>query len=99
MIETRECKEMSLENTIRKVVVPVGGLGTRLLTAAKKQPKEMLPVFAANQNGVLCLKPMVEHIFEQLFDFGGTGLLFHSGKRKEGYSRSFHSGPWICAEA
>ena len=30
--------------TIRKVVLPVAGMGTRLLPATKSQPKEMLPV-------------------------------------------------------
>ncbi|MCY4536295.1 MAG: UTP--glucose-1-phosphate uridylyltransferase, partial [Bryobacterales bacterium] len=29
---------------ISKAVVPVAGLGTRLLPATKSQPKEMLPV-------------------------------------------------------
>jgi UTP--glucose-1-phosphate uridylyltransferase len=31
-------------NAVRKAVIPVAGLGTRLLPATKSQPKEMLPI-------------------------------------------------------
>jgi UTP--glucose-1-phosphate uridylyltransferase len=31
---------------LRKAVIPAAGLGTRLLSVTKEQPKEMLPVFA-----------------------------------------------------
>jgi UTP--glucose-1-phosphate uridylyltransferase len=57
-------KEMKM---IRKAVVPVAGLGTRLLSATKEQPKEMLPIFAADEDGTLCLKPTMQEIFECLF--------------------------------
>jgi len=33
-------------SVIRKAVIPAAGLGTRLLSVTKEQPKEMLPVFA-----------------------------------------------------
>ena len=33
-----------MSKEILKAIVPVGGLGTRLLPATKSQPKEMLPV-------------------------------------------------------
>src|SRR3546814_19734934 len=33
-----------MTGTIRKAVLPVGGLGTRFLPATKASPKEMLPV-------------------------------------------------------
>jgi hypothetical protein len=36
---------------------PRGGLGTRLLSVTKEQPKEMLPIFAKAKNGSLCLNP------------------------------------------
>ncbi len=38
-------------------VVPVAGLGTRLLPATKSQPKEMLPVGR---------KPVVQYVIEEL---------------------------------
>lgn len=67
---------------IRKAVVPVAGLGTRLLSATKEQPKEMLPVFSLSKDGTLCLKPLVERIFDQLFDFGVREFYFIVGRGK-----------------
>jgi UTP--glucose-1-phosphate uridylyltransferase len=67
---------------IRKAIIPVAGLGTRLLSATKEQPKEMLPLFFANEHGSLCLKPIVQEIFERLFDFGAREFYFIVGKQK-----------------
>lgn len=53
---------------IRKVIVPAAGLGTRLLPATKEQPKEMLPIFSANKSGVEIVKPVLQSVFEQLYD-------------------------------
>ncbi len=64
-----------------KAVIPVAGLGTRLLTATKVQPKEMLPVFA-KEGGELCIKPLVQLVFEQLFDFGIREFCFVVGRGK-----------------
>jgi UTP--glucose-1-phosphate uridylyltransferase len=75
--------------TIRKAVIPAAGLGTRLLSATKEQPKEMLPMFAANEDGILCLKPMVQQIFEQLFDFGVREFYFIVGKGKRAIEDHF----------
>lgn len=33
---------------IRKVVITAAGIGTRLLTMTKEQPKEMMPLFTKN---------------------------------------------------
>lgn len=49
--------------------------------ATKEQPKEMLPVFAIG-NGELCLKPMLQLIFEQLYDFGIRDFFFVVGRGK-----------------
>ncbi len=64
-----------------KAIIPVAGLGTRLLTATKVQPKEMLPVFS-NERGELCIKPLVQLVFEQLFDFGIREFCFVVGRGK-----------------
>ena len=40
---------------IRKVVITAAGIGTRLLTVTKEQPKEMLPLFAQSTNDSLCV--------------------------------------------
>ena len=59
---------------LKKVVIPVAGRGTRLLPTTKVQPKEMLPVFSSFKGDIL-LKPMVQLIFEQLFDFAPLFLM------------------------
>lgn len=71
-----------------KAVIPVAGLGTRLLTATKVQPKEMLPVFA-NEEGELCIKPLVQLVFEQLFDFGIREFCFVVGRGKRAIEDHF----------
>lgn len=67
---------------IRKVVIPAAGLGTRLLPVTKELPKEMLPVFF-KENNELCLKPMLQAVFEQLYDAGCRefGFIVGRGKR------------------
>ncbi|MCP8316167.1 MAG: UTP--glucose-1-phosphate uridylyltransferase [archaeon] len=74
---------------IKKVVIPAAGLGTRLLSATKEQPKEMLPVFAKDSNGALCLKPLVQLIFEQLYDFGIRNFCFIVGRGKRAIEDHF----------
>lgn len=65
-----------------KVVIPAAGLGTRLLPATKEFPKEMLPLFL-KQNNEICLKPMLQAVFEQLYVFGFRefGIIVGRGKR------------------
>jgi UTP--glucose-1-phosphate uridylyltransferase len=73
---------------IRRAVIAAGGLGTRLLPATKEQPKEMLPVFA-NSGGPICLKPMIQLVFEQLHDFGVRQFLFVVGRDKRAIEDHF----------
>ena len=61
---------------LRKAVIPAAGSGTRLLPATKEQPKEMLPIFAKGANGLLCVKPFVQLVFEQLYDAGFKDFCF-----------------------
>jgi UTP--glucose-1-phosphate uridylyltransferase len=67
---------------IRKVVIPAAGLGTRLLPITKELPKEMLPIFFKKNNEVY-LKPMLQAVFEQLYDVGFRefGFIVGRGKR------------------
>lgn len=64
------------------MVIPAAGLGTRLLPATKEAPKEMLPVFARGTDGKLCLKPLLEVIFEQIRRFGPKEFCFVVGREK-----------------
>jgi UTP--glucose-1-phosphate uridylyltransferase len=66
----------------RKVVITAAGIGTRLLTVTKEQPKEMLPLFTKNDNGHLCLKPLLQMVFEQLYDYGFREFCFIIGRGK-----------------
>ncbi len=75
--------------SIRKVVLPAAGLGSRLLTATKEQPKEMLPLFAADSKGKLSLKPVLQLVFEQLYDFGFREFCFVVGRAKRAIEDQF----------
>lgn len=75
----------------KKVVIPAAGLGTRLLPATKETPKEMLPVFALDGNGEVCVKPLLQVIFEQLYDAGLREFCFVVGREKESISDHFTS--------
>lgn len=61
-------------------VVPVAGIGTRLLPATKSQPKEMLPVGR---------KPIVQYVVEELAGSGIRRLLFITGASKTSIENHF----------
>ena len=61
-------------------VVPVAGLGTRLLPATKSQPKEMLPVGR---------RPVVQYVVEELTRAGMERLLFVTGRGKSSIENHF----------
>jgi UTP--glucose-1-phosphate uridylyltransferase len=67
---------------IKKVVLPVAGTGTRLLPVTKEQPKEMLPVFSIGSDGKRRVSPIVQLIFEQLFEENLRNFCFIVGKNK-----------------
>lgn len=75
--------------SIDKVIIPVAGKGTRLLSATKEQPKEMLPIFSKTCDGNLCIKPIVQYIFEQLFDSGFRQFYFIVGRNKRAIEDHF----------
>src|SRR5262245_9835565 len=66
--------------TIDIAVVPVAGLGTRLLPATKSQPKEMLPVGR---------KPVVQYVVEELTRVGMTRVVFITGPGKASIENHF----------
>ena len=70
-------------------MIPAAGLGTRLLSVTKEQPKEMLPVFAKAKNGDLCLKPIVQLVFEQLHQVGFREFCFIVGRGKRAIEDHF----------
>jgi UTP--glucose-1-phosphate uridylyltransferase len=73
----------------KKAVIAAAGLGTRLLSATKEQPKEMLPLYTSNFQGHLSLKPMLQLIFEQIYDFGIRDFCFIVGRGKRAIEDHF----------
>lgn len=70
-------------------MIPAAGLGTRLLSATKESPKEMLPVFSRAKNGELVLKPVVQLVFEQLYESGFRDFCFIVGREKRAIEDHF----------
>ena len=69
---------------ITDAVIPVAGLGTRLLPATRSQPKEMLPVLD---------KPVVQYVVEELVRAGTRRVLFVTGRRKRAIEDHFDADP------
>ena len=73
---------------IRKAVVAAAGKGTRLLSATKELPKEMLPIFSKNGDEI-SIKPILQIIFEQLDDLGVNEFCFIVGRGKRAIEDHF----------
>ena len=65
---------------LTSAVVPVAGIGTRMLPATKSQPKEMLPVGK---------KPIVQYVVEELVSAGIEQILFVTGRGKHSIENHF----------
>ena len=74
---------------IKKVVITAAGLGTRLLSVTTEMPKEMLPLFCMGSNGDLLLKPVLQLIFEQLYEVGFREFCFIVGRGKRSIEDHF----------
>ncbi len=64
---------MKSKNKISKIIIPIAGLGTRMLPATKAVPKEMLPIVG---------KPIIQYIVEECSEAGFKEIIFitHSSK-------------------
>ena len=71
---------------IRKVVIPVAGLGTRLLPATKAQPKEMLPIVD---------KPIIQYIVEQAVAAGISDVILVTGATKRAIEDHFDRNEFL----
>jgi UTP--glucose-1-phosphate uridylyltransferase len=69
-----------VDTPIRSAVIPVAGLGTRLLPCTKSQPKEMLPVGR---------KPVVQYVVEEFERAGLSRILFVTGRGKHAIEDHF----------
>ena len=73
---------------IRKAVLPVAGLGTRVLPASKVIPKEMLP---------LVDKPTLQYIVEEAVAAGGEEIIFVTSRSKRSIEDHFDAFPELEA--
>lgn len=69
---------------VANAIVPVAGLGTRLLPATVSQPKEMLPVGR---------KPIIQYVVEELARSGVRNVLFVTGRGKTAIEDHFDPDP------
>ena len=67
---------------IRKAVLPVAGLGTRVLPATKVTPKEMLPVFD---------RPALQYVIDEARAAGVEHFVFVTGRNKDAIEDYFDS--------
>ncbi|UCC33592.1 MAG: hypothetical protein JSW53_00885 [Candidatus Bathyarchaeota archaeon] len=74
---------------IEKAVLPAAGLGTRLLPITKELPKEMLPLFFRREDDTVCLKPMLQAVFEQLYGVGFRRFCIIVGRGKRAIEDHF----------
>ena len=73
---------------IRKAVLPVAGLGTRVLPATKVVPKEMLPIVD---------KPTLQYIVEEAVAAGVEEIIFVTSRSKRSIEDHFDSFPELEA--
>jgi len=59
---------------VKKIVLPVAGLGTRFLPATKAIPKEMLPVLD---------KPLIQYAVEEAIEAGIDEIIMVTGRNKQ----------------
>ena len=71
---------MKLSQKIRKAVIPVAGLGTRMLPATKAIPKEMLPIVD---------KPMIQYIVNECIAAGITEIVLVTHNSKNAIENHF----------
>lgn len=69
---------------VRKAVLPVAGLGTRVLPATKVLPKELLPVVD---------KPLIQYAVEEAAEAGITEIVLVTAKGKELLADHFDTAP------
>jgi len=67
---------------IRQAIIPLAGLGTRLLPLTSVLPKELLPI-----NG----KPGIEYIIDECIEAGIKEIIFIISKKKEIIKKYFNN--------
>ncbi|EAU52274.1 UTP--glucose-1-phosphate uridylyltransferase (UDP-glucose pyrophosphorylase) (UDPGP) [alpha proteobacterium HTCC2255] len=71
---------MNCIKPVYKAVIPVAGLGTRMLPATKAIPKELLPIYD---------RPIIEHVVKEAIDGGIREIIFVTRSGKEAIENHF----------
>ena len=77
---------MEKELEIKKVIIPVAGLGTRFLPLSKAVPKEFLP---------LVDKPIIQYIVEEVKKSGITEIVFVVSPKEKNILNYFRKAPYL----
>ena len=71
---------MNSVKPVYKAVIPVAGLGTRMLPATKDIPKELLPIYD---------RPLIEHVVKEAIDGGIREIILVTRSGKEAIENHF----------
>jgi UTP--glucose-1-phosphate uridylyltransferase len=77
-----------MTHSVKAVVFPVAGRGTRFLPATKASPKEMLPIVD---------KPLIQYAVDEALSAGADTLIFITGSSKRAIEDHFDSNPELEA--
>src|ERR1043165_9102727 len=72
-----------MSNRLRKAVLPVAGLGTRLLPATKSIPKELIPVVD---------RPLIQYAVDEAREAGIEQIVLGTGRGKSALEDYFDVG-------
>jgi len=71
---------MNSVKLVCKAIIPVAGLGTRMLPTTKAIPKELLPIYD---------KPLIEHVVKEALDGGIREIILVTRSGKEAIENHF----------
>jgi UTP--glucose-1-phosphate uridylyltransferase len=77
-----------MTHSVKAVVFPVAGRGTRFLPVTKASPKEMLPIVD---------KPLIQYAVDEALSAGADTLVFITGSSKRAIEDHFDSNPELEA--
>jgi UTP--glucose-1-phosphate uridylyltransferase len=89
MVEKSTPTKEIFAKPIRKAVIPVAGLGTRMLPATKVIPKEMIP---------LVDRPMIQYVVEEALEAGLDQIVFVTAQGKSFIEDHFDHSPELERE-
>jgi UTP--glucose-1-phosphate uridylyltransferase len=68
---------------VTKIVITAAGKGTRLLPFTKEMPKEMIPIFSDSSKKCRKVIPLLQYIYEQLYEMNFRDYCFIIRKEKK----------------